>query len=362
MKFSIKLHRLKKAMNQIKDAIVKNENIPVFFGENMGQIILKNNKVCVVNPGIFLEVDCSIKMESNSGICVPDSFHKYIEKIKVTGDDKDVIIDINDNLMEIFIDDQLNKSKVTFSVKTIENVNDVLPSCSEGDINQLPELFHTGITFCEKTLSKTKSQDATNFVWCSEDKIFSSDQNQISCVDLSEEFSDSFSLSPLAIKTLKNMDVNEYQVDKGRFAFFYGSGVTVGVRQPDTKPIDYVWEFVDSFMPEYDIDIPDEISNKIQEIKIIMDKKNSQFIQITESNGEMSILTNSNSIRKKNEIVIKTPSENDVDLDLNFGFVISHFEDALKIKKGFELNSDLSMARVRSGEENQFVRIIGLPR
>jgi len=355
MQFSIKLFQIKKAMNQIKDAIAKNESIPVMFGDYMGQIILAKNKVLVINPNIFVVIEAPVKITGEQGICVPDEFFNFIDKVKTKGVDKGVNFELNGEVLSVSIDtDGAAKTNTTFSVKIIPNVNDVIPTCSSDvDASEIPERFHNGIAFCEKTTQKSKETTPFSLVWMKDDKIFSSDNQRISIVEIDQEFLLEFGLSQAAIKTLKNMEVNEYAVDK-RWAFFYGAGVECGFRQHNFTSLSGILDFVENFKSGHFVKIPGEILDKMPEIKTINDKKKSPFIEFVLLDGEMTVISQSNSPKTKSEIIVKSPTENDVDCELNSALLMDHFESIMKIKNEFEISEDETLVRVVSGDDSQY--------
>ena len=359
--FNIELYKLKKVMSQVKNAIIKKESIPVLFGDHVGQIILAKNKVVVINPTIFVEIETPIKIKGDIGICVPDGFYDYINAVKNKGDEKIISFELIDNQLILSISTDKDGTNVTFTVKVIDNINDVIPSCpSEADLDTLPELFHTGIVFCEKFTSKAKAQTSNNFVWCVQDKIMSTDDMRIAVVDLEKEFNTEFCLSSSAIKLLKDMEVSEYVIDKKRYAYFYGPGIVVGIRQFNSESIIEYLTNVDNYQPHYTIKIPKEIEEKLSEIKTVVDKKKNSSIIVSESNGMMTISGVSGNIKKKNEILVKAPSENDVDYDLVLGFDINHFDEILKVMKVFDVSEDLGISRVITGNEGCFQLFTGM--
>lgn len=365
MNFTIPLWKIKKMMNKIKDAVVKNESIPTFFNENTGQIILAKNRVIVLNPSIFLEVKTNMDIKTDTGICVPDSFFKFINSIKIKGDEAALDFNLNQGVLKVSLKGENKEStQGEFSVKIINDILDILPNPSgKNDIYPLPNVFHTGISFCTKFVDKSKTPNPYSFVWCTKDQIVSSDQNRISKVDLNEEFPLEFCLSPLAIKVLKEKEIYEYTVDSKGYAFFYGSDVTVGVRQFNSESIVSILENVEDLETPEHVILPTELYEKIPEIKSNVDKKSNPFIEIKIKDAQMEVLAASGSTKKKADVLISVEGVEHEE-DLEFGIPYTHFEDLISFSVAFFVDKEctLVLSQTKNEEDEVFSLYTGLPR
>lgn len=354
IEFKVKLSKLKKIISEIKKAYVKNDAMPLIFNEYMGQIILMRGKIATINSLVFMTRDIKIKIPSNIGICVPDEFLKYIDKIK-NSKGEIVNFELNGNTLYVNIEMESSKLSTIYTVKVLENADAIIPEPKTSEIDPLPEKFISAVKFCGDTVKKSKDVSPATLVWCTDKNIFSTDeQRKISMVDMEDEFSSDFSLSKKAIILLSTIDIDSYAVDN-RYAFFYSSNQVIGIRQYNFETPKYYLENIVEYEAAQSLRLPYELRDRLPEISMMNDKKKSPDIELIES-GEFMTIKSSASSKKgiKNDIVFETKSDNEMVGELHIGMFFEDLQAIIKKTMTFTINEKETLLNVSLGDFNEF--------
>ena len=352
--FRVKLVRFKKVISEIKRAFIKNDSMPVIFDNYMGQIILMKGKVATINSLVFMTRDIPIEIPGNIGICVPDEFLNYIDKIKPKGKGEYIEFTIDNNTLYTRVETNDSHISTKYTVKIINDVKNLIPEPKTSEIENIPDLFIPGIKFCSDTIKKTKDVVPQSLVWCHGNNIFSTDERCVSTVDLTDTFFNDFALSKKSIDILSTVDIDSYAVDN-RFAFFYSSKQVIGIRQYNFDTPKHFLQFTKDYQEFHKIRIPQEIIDRMPEISAMNDKKKSPDIEIIESGGRMRILSSASSKKGiKSDIIIDTNSENVVAGELDFGMFLEDLKGILKKSKVFTINEQETLLNVNIGDLDEF--------
>lgn len=353
--FKLKISSLKAVISEIKKAYIKNDSTPLIFSEYMGQIILMRGKITTINSLVFMTRDAKIKIPSNIGICVPDEFLKYIDKIKISMAEY-IEFELQGNTLYVNIDLESSKVSLNYTVRVLENADSLIPEPKTAEINDIPDKFLTAIKFCGDTVKKSKDVSPGTLVWCTGNAVFSTDeQRKISKVDLESSFTTDFSLSKKAIDLLNSIEViDSYAIDN-RYAFFYSPNQVIGIRQYNFETPKYFLENVVDYSEFHTLRIPHELRDRIAEIAIMNDKKKSPDVEIVES-GEWMTINSSASSKKgiKNDIIFQTKSENQMVGELHIGMYLEDLKEIIKKTMKFTINEQETLLNVSVGDFNEF--------